>query len=180
MPQGDCWVYGGGFQPFPQPAGELQGPPAWKASKTSPVPQGVLQSWGARLPTSGSVFRSPQSKSMYPFSYIFILNMEKPGPSRRSVCAVGARVSLPRSLSGCDSPQGRVPLLPAHPLRGATASPRLPSYACSGTTGLDFILPPSTRLRSRPNRARRRNRQQPPSNPPQPPRERSYRLLPAR
>ena len=40
--------------------------------------------------------------------------MERPGPSRRSDCAVGARVSKSRSL---------------------------PSYACSGATGLDLILP---------------------------------------
>lgn len=53
----------------------------------------------------------------------------KPGPSRRSDCAVGARAFKSRSLPGCDSPQGRV----AAPVRAPIARGPRPARACRTT-----------------------------------------------
>lgn len=55
--------------------------------------------------------------------------MGRPGPSRRSDCAVGARAFKSRSLPGCDSPQGRV----AAPVRAPIARGPRPARACRAT-----------------------------------------------
>ena len=53
----------------------------------------------------------------------------RPGPSRRSDCAVGVRAFKSRSLPGCDSPQGRV----AAPVRAPIARGLRPARACRAT-----------------------------------------------
>lgn len=55
--------------------------------------------------------------------------MGRPGPSRRSDCAVGARAFKSRSLPGCDSPQGRA----AAPVRAPIARGPRPARACRAT-----------------------------------------------
>ena len=58
-----------------------------------------------------------------------LVDMGRPGPSRRSDCAVGARAFKSRSLPGCDSPQGRA----AAPVRAPIARGLRPARACRAT-----------------------------------------------